>query len=97
MNLTLLLEITVQFGQAMYTINENAGVVQVSLILSNPSSTAVMIQVFNADGSATGKYNNVHCHTYNYMLILWDSKVCEFCGISLSMKNLQDLFTVVFK
>ena len=57
-----MLEITVQFGHAMYTINENAGAVQVSLILSNPSSTVVMIQVFNADGSATGKYNNVHCH-----------------------------------
>ena len=51
-----LLEITVQFGHAMYTINENAGVVQVSLTLSNPSSTVVMMQVFNADGSATGKY-----------------------------------------
>ena len=81
----------------MYTVNENAGAVQVSLILSNPSSTAVMIQVFNADESATGKYNNVHCNTNNYILILWNSKICQFCGISLSMKNLQGLITVVFK
>ena len=51
-----LLEITVQFGQAMYAVNENAGAVQVSLTLSNPSSTVVMMQVFNTDGSATGKY-----------------------------------------
>ena len=55
MNLTML-DITVQFGQAMYTSNENAGVVQVSLILSNPSSTDVNVQVFNTNITANGKY-----------------------------------------
>ena len=63
-----LLEITVQFGEAMYTVNENAGVVQVSLILSNPSSTIVMIQVFNTDGSATGKYNKYN-NVYNILIL----------------------------
>ena len=81
-----MLEITVQFDHAMYAVNENAGAVQVSFILSNPSSTVVMIQVFNTDGSATGKYNNIHCYTNNYIKISWDSKVCKFCGVSLSMK-----------
>ena len=74
----------------MYTVNENAGAVQVSLILSNPSSTVVMIQVFNTDGSATGKYNkynNVH-----NILILWGLKFCGFCGVFLSMKTLNDLY-----
>ena len=56
MNLTLLLDITVSFGQGMYTINENAGVVQVSLILSNPSSTVVSVNVFNTNVTANGKY-----------------------------------------
>ena len=56
MNLTLLLDITVSFGQGMYSINENAGVVQVSLTLSNPSSTVVSINVFNTNVTANGKY-----------------------------------------
>ena len=56
MNLTLLLDITVSFGQGMYSINENAGVVQVSLILSNPSSTVVSVNVFNTNVTANGKY-----------------------------------------
>ena len=55
MNLTLLLDITVSFGQGMYSINENAGVVQVSLILSNPSSTVVSVNVFNTNVTANGK------------------------------------------
>ena len=86
-----MLEITVQFDQAMYAVNENAGAVQVSLILSNPSSTAVMIQVVNADESATGKYNK-YDNVYN-ILILWGSKFCGFCGVFLSMKTLNDLCT----
>ena len=56
MNLTLLLDITVSFGQGMYSINENAGVVQVSLILSNPSSTVVNVNIFNTNVTANGKY-----------------------------------------
>ena len=55
MNLTLLLDITVRFDQGMYSINENAGVVQVSLTLSNPSSTVVSINVFNTNVTANGK------------------------------------------
>ena len=50
-----------RFSQAMYTVNENAGVVEVSLILSNPSSTAVSVQVFNTNETAYGKYISVLC------------------------------------
>ena len=42
----------------MYSVNENAEVLQVSLILSNPSSTVVRVEVSTADTSANGKYNN---------------------------------------
>ena len=56
MHLILFLVLTVSFGQGMYTINENAGVVQVLLILSNPSSTDVNVQVSNTNVTANGKY-----------------------------------------
>ena len=70
MNLTsLLLVIAVRFGQGMYTINENAGVVQISLLLSNPSSTVVKVQVFNSNATANGKYTSILSFTYILIII----------------------------
>ena len=45
-----------RFSQAMYTVNENIGVALVSLLLSNPSSTVVSVEISTANGSADGKY-----------------------------------------
>ena len=49
-----LLAITVMFNQSMYSVDENSGPVQPALILSNPSSNSVTVQVITTDGSATG-------------------------------------------
>ena len=54
-----LLAITVNFEQSMYSVNENAGPAQPVLVLSNPSSTDITVQVFNTDGSATGEYCSI--------------------------------------
>ena len=50
-----------KFGQAMYTVDENDQLVQVSLVLNNPSSTDKSIKVFATNESANGKYlhNNI--------------------------------------
>ena len=45
---------TVSFNQSMYTINESEGPVQPVLVLSNPSSTDVPVQVTDGRGTATG-------------------------------------------
>jgi len=47
---------TVRFNQSTYSVNENEGPAQPTLVLSNPSSTAFTVQVTNTDGSATGEY-----------------------------------------
>ena len=47
-----------RFGQAMYTVDESDGVVEILLVLSNPSSTILFITVFALDESA-GKYSNI--------------------------------------
>ena len=47
------------FNQTAYSINENAGPAQPALVLSNPSSTDITVQVFNTDGSATGEYCSI--------------------------------------
>jgi len=49
-------DITVKFNQSMYSVDEDAGPAQPTLVLSNPSSTAFTVQVTNTDGSATGEY-----------------------------------------
>lgn len=52
---TLLSDITVTFGKEEYTVDEDTGVLQVSLILSNSSSNNTVIEVLSSNGSATGK------------------------------------------
>ena len=44
------------FNQSMYSVIENAGPARPTLILSGPSSTDTVVEVFNTDGSATGEY-----------------------------------------
>jgi len=48
--------ITVKFNQSIYSVDKDTGPSQPTLILSNPSSTDITIQVINTDGLATGEY-----------------------------------------
>lgn len=45
---------TIQFSQSVYNVYEDDGPAQPVLVLSNPSSMAITVQVFVIDGSATG-------------------------------------------
>ena len=47
---------TVRFEHQSYNVNEDAGKVEPMLILSNPSSTDLTVEVMITGGSATGKY-----------------------------------------
>ena len=53
--------IVVNFEQMTYNIDEDNGLVQPVLVLSNPSSTTITIEVLSIDESATGK------HSVNYV------------------------------
>ena len=44
------------FSQSAYSVNENDEPAQAVLVLSNPSSIAIAVEVYNTDGSATGEY-----------------------------------------
>jgi len=57
-NLTVIIlfhhiDITVMFNQSTYSVNENAGPAQPTLILSNPSSTDITVRVRDTQGSAS--------------------------------------------
>jgi len=47
--------ITVAFGQSEYIIRENAGPAQPVLVLSNPSSTDITVQVTDTENTATSE------------------------------------------
>ena len=47
------------FSQTMYSVNEGAGPARLQLVLSNPSSTDITVQVTNTDGTATGEYCSI--------------------------------------
>ena len=46
---------TIAFEHRIYNVNEDDERVDFVLVLSNPSSSAITVKVFNTDGSATGK------------------------------------------
>ena len=51
--------LTVRFSESMYSVNENAGPAQPTVVLSNPSSTDITVQVTTTAGSATGEYCSI--------------------------------------
>ena len=49
-------DVTVMLSQSSYSVHESAGVVKPVLVLSNPSSVDITIQVNDVQGGATGEY-----------------------------------------
>ena len=56
-----LLAATVSFEQLTYTADEDDEKIELVLVLSNPSSSVITVQVFSTDGSATGKQLTISC------------------------------------
>ena len=52
-----LVVITVRFNNATYTVDEDAGIIQPLLVLSNPSSLNETVLVISTDVTATGMIN----------------------------------------
>ena len=50
-----LADITIIFNQSTNYINENDGTVKLVLVLSNPSSTAITVQITDSELTATSK------------------------------------------
>ena len=48
-------DITVRFSKAMYSFNEETGPAQPALVLSNPSSTDITVQVRDTQNTATSE------------------------------------------
>ena len=56
-----LIATTMSFAQPTYIVDEADGTVEPVLVLSNPSSSVITVQVFSTDGSATGKQLTISC------------------------------------
>ena len=48
-----------RFSHPTYNVDENAGPAQPTLVLSNPSLTAITVEVTSGGGSATGEYCSI--------------------------------------
>ena len=55
----LSLALTVMFSQTTYSVDEDDGPAQPTLVLSGPLATAITVQVTSSDGSATGEYCSI--------------------------------------
>ena len=60
-NYYTIIDATVSFEQQTYTVEEAEEMVILTLVLSNPSSTDINIEVLSIDGSATGKQLTISC------------------------------------
>ena len=47
------------FDQSAYNVNENAGPVQPVVLISEPLSIDITVQIITIDGSATGEYYSI--------------------------------------
>ena len=50
-----LVDAIVSFNQSMYNVDEDEGEIQVVLVLSNPSSADIIVQVVDNSSTALGK------------------------------------------
>ena len=48
-----------RFGQTTYSVDEDDGPAQPTLVLSGPSATAITVEVTSGGGSATGEYCSI--------------------------------------
>lgn len=82
------------FDQSTYIVDEDNGPVQPILVLSNPSTVLIIVQVNSTDGSALGKSNhdtNIICNinigtlqllsrvNYLLLLLILYISVCHYC------------------
>ena len=49
------IDATISFEQQTYTVYETDEKVESVLVLSNPSSSVITLEIYNIDGSAAGK------------------------------------------
>ena len=53
--ITITIDISITLSQSTYFVDENNGSVRIVLILSNPSSTDITVQVRDNSNNATGE------------------------------------------
>ena len=53
-----------KFDQSAYNVTEGIERVQITLVLSDPLSTNITIEILSIDGSATGKQKSVVSKLY---------------------------------
>ena len=66
--LYIILDVNVSFSQSTYSINEDVGSIQLTLVLSNSLSTDITVQVVDDDNTATGEYRHKQHGNHNNLI-----------------------------
>ena len=54
--------VQVEFDRAEYSVSEDAGFVNINVVKTGQSETAVTVGVATVDGTATGTHNHAVCN-----------------------------------
>ena len=72
---TYCLAATISFALSRYTVQENAGTLQLVLVLSKPLSTTFRVRIQSRDITATGGYRLITLVRYNVMFFFAGNNV----------------------
>ena len=87
-----------RFRQPTYNVDEDDRPAQPELVLSNPSSTDITVQVLNTDGSATGEYCSILINYYHNNNMLQEEVLIMVLDHSLSYFLLdRHVFHLIFQ
>ena len=64
MLLSMLLVTMVKFDKTTYRFIENEGAARLALVLTNPSSINIIVEVFNSNATAFGEYSSALINFY---------------------------------
>ena len=62
----VLLVVIIKFDELTYNVDERSGMVQVALVLSNPLSSDLTVDVMSNDVTASGKHYRICVNYCNY-------------------------------
>ena len=68
MLLSMLLVTMVKFDKKTYRVNEDEGAAKFALVLTNPSSINIIVEVFNSNATAFGEYSRTLMDLYKYLM-----------------------------
>ena len=66
----MLLVSIITFSESAYSVDESSGTAQVTVVLSNPLSNDLIVEIMNSDVTASGEHYAVYIHKHLQLFIV---------------------------